>query len=98
MKDEADNSILSSRTFALGLIGIASLYVLVMICQAYKTNMNGLHDEDDEEMYASEYEYVTESYDFAPYQSQENENASEARGFTYNQSIGNMSSVGSSME
>ena len=70
MQESEENGIFSSRSFALGLIGIASLYVLVMICQAYKTNMNRIHDEEYEyDEYTSEYEYETESYDFGPYQS-----------------------------
>ena len=48
--------------------------------------------------YASDYEYVTESYDFKPYQSLDTLNArSEQRGFRYNESIGNdQNSIGDS--
>lgn len=62
--------------------------------------MNRLSDDDIAyyEEFTSEYEYETESYDFGPYQSQQNDNGSEGRGFAYNQSIGNMSSQSSSME
>ena len=65
-----DDGLYSSRSFALALIGIASLYVLVMICQAYKNNQNrvDLSESDQYEIYGSEYyEYETQSYDFGPY-------------------------------
>jgi hypothetical protein len=43
--------------------------------------------------YDSEYQYQTESYDFRPYQSLDTEHGrSEARGFQYNQSIGDHTS------
>lgn len=57
----------SSRSFAIGLVGIASCYLFIMICKAYK-RMN----EPDEGSYADEsitYYYDTESYDFLQYQS-----------------------------
>ena len=67
---EDDDGLYSSRSFALALIGIASLYVLVMICQAYKNNQNRMDgsESDPYEIYGSEYyEYETYSYDFDPY-------------------------------
>lgn len=66
-----DEGLYSSRSFALGLIGIASLYVLIMICQAYKSNqlrMN-LSDSQEEFIGSDYYEYETESYDFDQYRS-----------------------------
>ena len=83
--------------FALALIGVASLYVLIMICQAYRNNNykkkqkeNMQHDEIE-----SEYEYQTVSYDFSKYQSQSSEeNRSAARGFRYNESIGESIDIG----
>ena len=36
MEEDHQDNLLSSRTFALSLIGIASFYILVMICQGYK--------------------------------------------------------------
>ena len=41
------------------------------------------------EEFESEYEYQSVSYDFSKYQSQESEDRSAARGFRYNESIGN---------
>ena len=86
-----DDGLYSSRSFALALIGIASLYVLVMICQAYKNNQNrvDLSESDQYEIYGSEYyEYETQSYDFAPYQSAgTNDVVGVQREFNYNQSI-----------
>jgi hypothetical protein len=58
-----------SRAFALGLISIASMYVLIMICQAYRNNMNQINQENGDDGYDSSYRYETESYDFRPYQS-----------------------------
>ena len=51
-----------SRVFALFLITVASIYVLIMICQAYRSR--------NDDAYASTYYYETESYDFNPYQSE----------------------------
>ena len=68
-----NDDIISSRTFALGLITIASLYVFFMICQAYKQNGQRVMQAPDPNRfyeYTSEYEYETISYDFKPYQSQ----------------------------
>ena len=58
-----ESDVVNSRAFALGLIVIASLYVLIMICQAYQNNMNKLGDDYKD----SSYQYETESYDFRPY-------------------------------
>ncbi len=63
-------SLFSGQVFALVLIGIASLYVLLMICQAYLNNRANLVSDS----YASDYEYLTESYDFRPYQSLDTDN------------------------
>ena len=59
-----DESILTSRSFALTLIVIASLYIIVMICQAQKGNMNLDHSRGSVDY---TYEYETESYDFEKY-------------------------------
>ena len=55
-----------------------------MIIQAYLTKREayGLT-----ETYGSEYEYVTDSYDFEAYQSMDTHNRSNQRGFTYDKSI-----------
>ena len=45
---------LSSRAFALFLTGVASLYVLVMICQAYRSKQEKMNLTDSID---SEYEY-----------------------------------------
>lgn len=57
MRQKEEDGILKSRAFALFLIGVASLYVFVMICQAYKTNRVQLHNFSSE--YESEYTYAT---------------------------------------
>ena len=57
------HQIFSGRIFALILIGIASLYLLIMICQAYVNNRQLLMSS----LYESDYDYQTESYDFRPY-------------------------------
>ena len=89
LQDRGKNSLLTSRLFALILIASASLYVLVMICQAVKSQQGKLVSTE----YESEYQYQTESYDFRPYQSLDTDNGrSEARGFKYNQSIHDHSS------
>ena len=74
---------LSSRSFALCLTGIASIYVLIMICQAYTSNKIKMNlTESVESGYEYEYQYQTESYDFRPYQSHDTETGrSDARGF-----------------
>ena len=90
---DQDQDLISSRTFALGLIGIASLYVFFMICQAYKNNGKNLNIQPDQNRYyeyTSEYEYETISYDFKPYQSQTTDSQGDKnqhRGFRYNESI-----------
>ena len=91
-----DDGLYSSRSFALALIGIASLYVFIMICQAYKSNQLRMSlSETDEQFLGSEYyEYETESYDFDQYQSQgPDNNGMIIRGFQYNTSIGASSEV-----
>ena len=91
-----DEGLYSSRSFALGLIGIASLYVLIMICQAYKSNQLRmiLSDSQGELIGSGYYEYETESYDFDQYQSQGTDNNRMLnRGFQYNESIGASSEV-----
>ena len=64
-EQDKDDGMYSSRSFAIGLIGIASCYLVVMICKAYK-RMN-----DPEEDYTNDdsitYYYGTGSYDFSQY-------------------------------
>lgn len=57
------------RVFALLLIGIASLYVCVMICQSVLYEQEEVDSE-----YESQYQYQTESHDFKLYQSLDTEN------------------------
>jgi|TARA_B110001450_G_C17232825_1_gene324203 hypothetical protein len=75
--------------FALALIGVASLYVLIMVCQAYRNNDKKKKLKEEQQEFESEYEYQSVSYDFSKYQSQESEDRSAARGFRYNSSIEN---------
>mmetsp|Transcript_14394 Transcript_14394/g.24530 ORF Transcript_14394/g.24530 Transcript_14394/m.24530 type:complete len:108 (+) Transcript_14394:242-565(+) len=94
---EDEKGFLTSRAFALGLIGIASLYVLVMICQAYSQNMSRVHHNGFTDRFIAPssdyYEYETESYDFRPYQSIGTDGErSIQRGFHYNESIKGSSS------
>ena len=69
-RDE-EQKLLSGRVFALVLIGTASLYVVIMICQAYINNRDRMMTASS---YESQYEYPTESYDFRPYQSLDTDN------------------------
>ena len=82
--------IITSRKFALSLIGIASLYILIMICQASRNNLNQINMSATMNEYGSEYyTYETESYDFQQYQSQGSSYyRMQTRGFKYNESIG----------
>ena len=63
-RDRRDTGIYSSRSFAIGLVGVASCYLLVMICKAYRR----LSIEQETANYGiSEsltYYYDTESYDW----------------------------------
>ena len=61
---ERPSPIFSGKLFALVLIGISSMYVIIMICQAYLTNKDKYDFETSRE---SEYDYLTESYDFKAY-------------------------------
>jgi len=83
---EKASKLFSGRIFALVLIGIASLYVLIMICQAYLSNKESMMNMSEE--YPSEYEYQTESYDFRPYESMDT--ANNKAGFKYNMSINDL--------
>ena len=82
---------IDGRTISLVIIGLASIFVVFMIVQTFKNNLRGINDDahyqnfDLESSY--EYQYDTLSYDFRPYQSQDIDNGSEARGFRYNQTI-----------
>ena len=64
---------IDSRTIALVIIGLASIFVVFMIVQTFKNNLRGMTDDahyqnfDLESSY--EYQYDTLSYDFRPYQS-----------------------------
>ena len=49
----------SSRSFAIGLIGIASCYLVVMICKAYKR----MNDPEDDAEDSLTYYYYDTSYD-----------------------------------
>ena len=84
---------LDSRSFALSLIVIASLYVLFMICKAYKNSV----DDDSQsdfvgQQYSNSYEYVTPSYDFEQYQSHD-DHAQIKREFQYNESLNDSTSI-----
>jgi hypothetical protein len=47
----------SNRTFALGLIGLASIYIFIMILQAFNLN-DGFHrHEEEDSSYESGYSY-----------------------------------------
>ena len=89
-RDRRDTGIYSSRSFAIGLVGVASCYLLVMICKAYRR----LSIEQETANYGiSEsltYYYDTESYDWNQYESADDQNATNGvkRDFEYNVSIG----------
>ena len=90
--DEDNDGMFSSRSFAIGLVGIASCYLIVMICKAYK-RMN-----EEEDSYIDEsitYYYDTESYDFNQYESADEQNPTRGiyRNFEYNQTIGSNSNI-----
>lgn len=90
MGEDDQDSVVNSRTFALALIGIASLYVFIMIYKAYQENKRRLQDEGFMGLeYTTTYIYETESYDFRPYQSANSadEGRGIVRGFKYNESI-----------
>ena len=63
IQNNNENDIWNSRGFALILIGLASVYVLIMICQAYKTNMDRMNILSEQDVYLnggatdSSYEY-----------------------------------------
>ena len=93
--DDDDEGMFSSRSFAIGLVGVASCYLVVMICKAYRR----MNEEDN--YYGEEsitYYYDTESYDFHQYEtikSTDDQYARQgvARGFEYNKSIGTSSNI-----
>lgn len=60
-EDESDDGMYSSRSFAIGLVGIASCYLVVMICKAYRKINEDAGSYDEETI---TYYYDTESYDF----------------------------------
>ena len=64
--DDDDEGMFSSRSFAIGLVGVASCYLVVMICKAYKRMSEEDNYEYDESI---TYYYDTESYDFNQYES-----------------------------
>jgi len=92
--DNNDEGMFSSRSFAIGLVGVASCYLVVMICKAYRRM-----SEQEEDIYDFEesitYYYDTESYDFNQYESadEQNPNRGVYREFEYNQTIGSNSNI-----
>jgi len=64
-EEEDEDGLFSSQSIAFGLIGIASLYLLIMICKASRNQ-----EIMDREYNSEYYEYVTMSYDYKPYQSE----------------------------
>ena len=62
---------IDSRTIALVIIGLGSIFVVFMIISTFRNNFSGLTDDthyqnfDLESSY--EYQYDTLSYDFRPY-------------------------------
>jgi hypothetical protein len=87
-QDSDDRGMFDSRTFALGLISIASLYVLIMIIQAYRNNQNDPNQFDVYIDQSDSYMYETASYDYRPYQSMNGHPAVKGD-FSYNKSIDN---------
>lgn len=89
MVDPEEDGIFSSRTFAIGLICIASLYIFIMIFKAYRQLNRSEDSSKASGMSDDYYEYMTESYDFQNYQSQDEEEELRnlERGFNYNESI-----------
>ena len=94
--------VVNSRDIAIGLVTVASCYLIVMICRAYhRMNMQrgkGLRSDGEDSSHLegesiTYYYYDTESYDFQQYQSIEGQDQQinqkgVQRGFEYNQSIG----------
>ena len=81
-EDNSENDDHALHNATLILIGVASLYILMMIIRTYREMQNPTKDNITVEYY----EY--ESYDFQPYESKGSENArNEDRGFRYNESI-----------
>jgi uncharacterized membrane protein YukC len=66
-RDQVQEGIFTTRTFAIGLICIASLYIFIMIFKAYR-QLNRF-ESSSRTSYLSDdyYEYMTESYDFQNY-------------------------------
>jgi hypothetical protein len=89
MTSQGQEGIFSTFTFAIGLICIASLYIFIMIFKAYR-QVNSTDDSSKASGISDDYyEYMTESYDFQNYQSQNEEEGLRNldRGFNYNESI-----------
>jgi hypothetical protein len=68
-KNIDQEGVFSTRTFAIGLICIASLYIFVMIFKAYRQLNRSESSSRASYMSDDYYEYMTESYDFKNYQS-----------------------------
>ena len=67
MSDQEQEGIFSTRTFAIGLICIASLYIFIMMLKAYR-QLNRLEDSSKASCMSDDYyQYMTESYDFQNY-------------------------------
>ena len=81
--DDDDEGMFSSRSLAICIVGVASCYLVVMICKAYRR----MNEEDN--YYGEEsitYYYDTESYDFHQYESTDDQYPTKGviRGFEYN--------------
>ena len=94
---EKRRSIYSNQSFAIGLVGIASCYLLVMIYKAYHKMSSIEQQEGAANCEISEsltYYYDTESYDWNQYESANDQNPTTCgvkRDFEYNVSIGTLS-------
>lgn len=91
-RERSDRGLFSSRSFAIGLVGVASCYLIIMICKAYRKM-----SEEQEAAYelgeSLTYYYDTESYDWNQYESQDDQYPTHGvhRDFDYNVTIGSSS-------
>ena len=81
----------TSRAFALSLIGILSIYLLLMILRAVRQKQNLIVADGSSEVesnYEYDYYYGSQSYDFAPYRSLGTDAGhQDLKGFAYNKTI-----------
>lgn len=86
LEQERSQNKFDGRTFALIMILIASLYIIMVICQAFIKNGHRMSSSAYDSI---EYEYeTTDSYDYRPYLSYDTENQqSDLKGFKYNHSF-----------